>query len=119
MIYPIRRKNGEVIELEADDVLSVEDILALAEEDSGAKAVNERIDRLAALVGEVASRPPPAITYQPPASPAPIVNVAAPVNGASAGSPIAWNCSVTKRDSDGRIADFTFKAVMPVKPLAR
>ena len=79
MIYPIRRKNGEVIELEADDVLSVEDILALAEEDSGAKAVNERIDRLAALVGEVASRPPPAITYQAPASPAPIVNVAAPV----------------------------------------
>lgn len=113
MKYAIRRKNGEIVDLESgdDEALSVEELLALAEEDSGGKAVNDRIAALTALVGEIAGRPPPSITVQAAATPAPIVHVPA---AATPTSPVAWNCTVTKRDGDGRIQDFSFRAIMPI-----
>ena len=114
MRYPIRKRNGEIVELESgdEDALSADELLALAEEDSGARAVNEQISALTKIVGEIASRPPPSYTVNVPASPPPIVHV--PPAAAHAASPTAWNCTVTKRDADGRIQDFSFRAVLPM-----
>ena len=103
--FSIRKRNGETVELESEDALTLDEIRELCGEEAVEK--NPMLDRLAELVEHLKNQPPP---------PAPIVHVASasptflPAPAAAA-KPNDYYITIESRNKDGRPESFRIKTV--------
>ena len=101
--FQLRKKNGEILEVEADEVLSFEDICELCGEQPDPQR-NAMLEQLCCLVEAIkGQKQPPAPVVNVAPAPAPIVNI--PNHGKPTVTP-GFLIDVTERGKDGRVKAF-------------
>jgi hypothetical protein len=123
-VFNIRKKNGEIVEFEADEALTVAEIMeACGEAEEEKNPVLDQLVSLVATLKEQGGAKAPVVNVTTPKMEPPIVNVAAPIMPPAAAAvmssmpsdmPKDWkraSLTITEWDKHGRVKSMNLEKI--------